>query len=151
MHLRKTIDSLTIIVGLVHNAAQDFLMVVQMMMTRIVHICCYLLIRHHHEMKTAHILIITGMMIAFMTSVLGFMQGAAVVHTTSTKIVRSWRKCVVISPRERTIWHKIRKSIKPLGIKVGSCFIVKPITVVTIAENYFKGTIRLLLTFKKKR
>jgi hypothetical protein len=148
--LRKSYDSITVLDRLVQNAFEDVMMAMQMVLTRSVHFGCFLIIRHHHEMVRVHILICAFMTVVLIVVWLTFMRGCALLFSSSNKVIRSWRKCVVVNPRERIIWMKIRRSIKPLSFKIGQYYIVKPITVVVLAETYFKGTIRLLLTFRRK-
>jgi hypothetical protein len=149
--LRKSYDSIFLLDRLVQNFLKDVVMSMQMVLTRSVHFGCFLIIRHHHEIVRAHIVIFALMTILFAVTWLIFMQGCALLFSTSNRVIRSWKKCTVSNPREKVIWMKIRKSIRPISFKMGHYYVVKPMTVVAMAETYLKGTIRLLLTFSRDR
>jgi len=146
--LHKEYTAIRLLITLIDNAARDFTMWFQMTLTRAVHVCCFLLIRSFHSLNigfTFSVLVSTmGIIVAWLL----IMQGAAMFHTTSKKIIRSWKNIKVIDTKEAKIWKKIRRATKPIGIRIGSHYMVTPITVISIVETYFKGTIRLLLTFK---
>jgi hypothetical protein len=150
IHLRKTYNCTFILITLLHNTYQDFAMWMQMTLTRSVHLCCFLLIRHHHEMPILQSFICSMMSFMFVVGWLVSMQCAAILHTSSSKNLRSWRNCAISPKRESMIWKRSLKSMKTISFKVGHVYVVKPITVVMICETYLKGTIRLLLTFRKK-
>jgi len=151
MNLRKTMVAIKLIITLVHNTFQDFAMYFQMLLTRCVHLCCFLVIRHHHEMPVFESCLYLGISVCYVFGWLAAMQCAALLYTTSVRMIRSWRHCAVSNQNELKIWKKTRRSMQPIGFKVGVFYVVKPITVILIFETYIKGTIRLLLTFRRNQ
>lgn len=150
--VKRTYIELYLITDFTNEMLSPYIMSVQTTLTRAVHLMGVVVIKHHLELPISFIFIFGATATIFMFTWLGSLHAFGLYHFSNSKFIRSWKQypCPLKGTFIRKkIWKKEMKSIRPLGIRMGSYYQIKLKSVLGVASTFCRGTVRLLVALNK--
>lgn len=136
---------------LLEQFIRDVIKPCEIFISRSVQIALFVLIRHSHELPFFDIILLRTFATSYTFGWITLMHCGAIIPKSSSLILTSWKKHLQFqNKREKKIWNKTMKSVTPSSIKVGDFYSIKHNMVMKTGSLFIRGTIRLLVAFKKK-
>lgn len=139
--------------GRINDFIGIVLIPVQMICSKMVVICVFLVIQHSNELSPSRKLlwIIWAVLTGIFWSMVLLLGGY--IYLYGKKVLISWKyhKWEGISRLEKRIMSRFRKSCIPISVAYGSTYVIKRLTVLKFVRGLVTSLFRVLLTIGVKR
>ncbi|CAL8125335.1 unnamed protein product [Orchesella dallaii] len=137
--------SLQILQQVINELVGKFIVPTQTMVTKLVVLSTYMVIKHGDTMETASMAVIltwSGMAGLFWS--LTLMMGGHL-HVYGERVIKSWKYHQWDNKYDKKLMGKFRKSCKPLMLNFGKAYRIRRLTVLKFIRSLSRGILRALL------